>query len=99
MKIYYGTSFYINTYTCRFAGLQCSDLYIGLQEQEVDMCMQVYLNSMVDWKKERFVELIRDRPGSGANDTPACGCLRKGKQKTSWLGGLVFHVVLDAEGG
>ena len=43
---------------------------------------------MVDWKKkERFVELIRDRPGSGAMIVPACGCLRKGKQKrSSWVG-------------
>ena len=43
---------------------------------------------MVDWKKERFVELIRDRPGSGANDT----CMRlpaERKTKEIKLGWLV----------
>ena len=48
---------------------------------------------MVDWKKKRFVELIRDRPGSGANDTcmrsSSLGQRKKEKKeiKLGWLGG------------
>ena len=67
----------------------------------------MYLNSMVDWKKERFVELIRDRPGVVLM-IPAVACGKENKRHLGWVGSgwldvwgfnWVFHVVLDAEGG